>query len=53
MTNHQDASHDKDPYAEGMEAAHSGKHAADCPYGFSTPDGEEWLKGFEDGGGDD
>ena len=40
-------------YAEGMEAAHAGQAAAACPYEYDTHDGEAWLRGFEDGGGDD
>ncbi len=41
----------RDPYTEGVEAAHTNKMAADCPYSFSSPSGEQWLKGYEDGGG--
>lgn len=44
---------DKDPYAEGLEAAESGLSSATCPYEYDTPDGDEWLKGYQDGGGDD
>lgn len=43
----------KDPYAEGMDAAHKGGMAAECPYDYSSADGQEWMRGFEDGGGDD
>jgi hypothetical protein len=43
----------QDYYAEGNDAAHSGQHAADCPYEFSSPEGEEWLKGFWENGGEE
>jgi len=42
-----------DPYAEGMEAAHSGQSAAHCSYQYGTHEGDEWLRGFQDGGGND
>lgn len=42
-----------DCYAEGIEAAHTGKYAAHCPYEFSSEQGEQWLKGYYDGGGQD
>lgn len=42
-----------DPYAEGMDAAHKGQSAATCPYEYNTREGQDWLIGFEDGGGDD
>jgi hypothetical protein len=29
-----------DPYAEGQDAAHTNRSQADCPYNFSTPEGE-------------
>ena len=40
-----------DAYAEGLEAAHSGKCAADCPYEYNAPEGEKWMQGYQDGGG--
>jgi ribosome modulation factor len=43
----------RDAYEEGNEAAHSNKSAADCPYNFSTKDGQDWLKGYEENGGTD
>jgi hypothetical protein len=42
-----------DYYAEGFEAAHTGKMAADCPHAYDTPEGEAWMAGYEDGGGHD
>ena len=42
-----------DYYALGIDAAHSGLYAAHCPYDFSTPEGEKWLQGYYDGGGND
>ena len=45
--------HENDPYAEGVEAAHTGKMMADCPYQYGTPDGDKWCAGYEDGGGEE
>jgi hypothetical protein len=42
-----------DPYEEGVEAAHSNRSQADCPYSFSSPEGEQWVQGYQDGGGID
>lgn len=42
-----------DYYEEGNDAAHTGKTAADCPYKFDSPEGEEWLKGYYENGGSD
>ncbi len=44
---------DVDAYAEGVDAAHSGKCAADCPYDAGTLQYDEWLQGYQDGGGTD
>lgn len=38
-------------YNEGMMAAYNGKIAADCPYEYSSVEGELWLSGYEDAGG--
>jgi hypothetical protein len=38
---------DKDPYAEGVEAAHKGKIIAHCPYPFGSVEANEWIDGFE------
>lgn len=43
---------ERDPYAEGLDAAHSGSSGATCPYSYDSADGELWLQGFEAGGGD-
>lgn len=40
-----------DCYCDGLEAAHIGKSAADCPYDYTTREGKEWIMGYEDGGG--
>ena len=42
-----------DYYAQGQDAAHTNQSAADCPYNFSSPEGEQWLLGYQDGGGTD
>jgi ribosome modulation factor len=41
------------PYMQGFDAAHYGKMVADCPYEYNTPEGAEWLAGYQDGGGDE
>jgi ribosome modulation factor len=40
-------------YTQGLEAAHSGKMVADCPYEYNTPEGQKWLNGYQDGGGEE
>ena len=42
-----------DPYAQGVEAAHTNQSQAHCPYGYDTPEGEQWVQGYLDGGGTD
>jgi len=42
-----------DPYAQGQDAAHTNKSQCDCPYDYSTPEGEQWVQGYQDGGGED
>ena len=42
-----------DYYAQGVEAAHTGKSAAQCPYAYDSPAGEQWMQGFEEAGGHD
>ena len=54
MTPPQKPNHDtRDAYTEGLEAAHTGRSAADCPYEYNSPDGASWMKGFQDGDGHD
>ena len=40
-------------YEMGVDAAHSGKSAADCPFEYETPEGEKWMLGYQEGGGTD
>jgi len=42
-----------DAYNSGIEAAHDGKSAAICPDEYDSPLGQEWLRGYYDGGGED
>lgn len=42
-----------DAYEEGWEAAQAGKMAADCPYSYDSPQGEQWMLGYQNGGGDE
>ena len=39
------------PYEQGIEAANMGQHAANCPYQYDTEEGEQWMKGFQQAGG--
>lgn len=41
---------DTDHYAEGMEAAHSGKVVAHCPHPYDSEKGKEWMQGFDGAG---
>lgn len=40
-----------DHYEMGVNAAHSGKIAAHCPYAYDSPAGERWMHGYQAGGG--
>jgi hypothetical protein len=42
-----------DPYAQAQDAAHTNQSQASCPYEYYTPEGEQWVMGFQDGGGTD
>lgn len=42
-----------DPYTEGVEAAHSNKTAAHCPYSYDSLEGEQWMLGYQNSGGQD
>jgi hypothetical protein len=46
-----DGAHDY--YAEGVEAAHSYKTAAHCPYTYGSVEADLWLQGYQDAGGRD
>lgn len=41
------------PYDEGLACADRGGSAAECPYEYESKDGQDWLDGYHDGGGED
>lgn len=52
MTNPIPGADSADAYNGGLEAAQCGQSAATCPYEYSSKEGEQWLAGHQDGGGD-